>query len=189
MINDDENKVFGITFRTPPADSTGIAHILEHCVLCGSDKFPVKDPFIRLAQGSLNTFLNAMTFPDKTTYPTASQNLQDFYNLVDVYLDAVLHPRISRKILEQEGWHYEINGHDEPLTYKGVVFNEMKGAYSSPDAILDKLSQQSLFPDTTYGLDSGGDPVEIPKLTYEVFKEFSRQQLSPVKCAHLFLWR
>ena len=179
IINDDENKVFGITFRTPPADSTGIAHILEHCVLCGSDKFPVKDPFIRLAQGSLNTFLNAMTFPDKTTYPTASQNLQDFYNLVDVYLDAVLHPRISRKILEQEGWHYEINGHDEPLTYKGVVFNEMKGAYSSPDAILDKLSQQSLFPDTTYGLDSGGDPIEIPNLTYEAFKEFHTSNYHP----------
>ena len=179
IVNDDENKVFGITFRTPPADSTGIAHILEHCVLCGSDKFPVKDPFIRLAQGSLNTFLNAMTFPDKTTYPTASQNLQDFYNLIDVYLDAVLHPRISRKILEQEGWHYEINGNDEPLTYKGVVFNEMKGAYSSPDAILDKLSQQSLFPDTTYGLDSGGDPTEIPKLTYEAFREFHASNYHP----------
>jgi len=179
LINDDENKVFGITFRTPPADSTGIAHILEHCVLCGSQKFPVKDPFIRLAQGSLNTFLNAMTYPDKTTYPTASQNLQDFYNLIDVYLDAVLHPYISRDILEQEGWHYEINGRDEPLMFKGVVFNEMKGAYSSPDAILHKLSQQSLFPDTTYGLDSGGDPVEIPNLTYDAFRDFHTHYYHP----------
>jgi len=179
VVNDDENKVFGITFRTPPADSTGIAHILEHSVLCGSRKFPVKDPFIRLAQGSLNTFLNAMTYPDKTTYPTASQNLQDFYNLIDVYLDAVLHPRISREILEQEGWHFELDGPNQPLIYKGVVFNEMKGAYSSPDAILDKLSQQSLFPDNIYGHDSGGDPVKIPDLTYEAFKDFHTRYYHP----------
>ncbi|MGI9524914.1 MAG: insulinase family protein [Hyphomicrobiaceae bacterium] len=179
LLNDDENKVFGITFRTPPVDSTGIAHILEHSVLCGSEKFPVKDPFIRLAQGSLNTFLNAMTYPDKTTYPTASQNLQDFYNLIDVYLDAVLHPRITREILEQEGWHYEITDDKTSLRYKGVVFNEMKGAYSSPDAILHKLSQQSLFPNTTYGVDSGGDPVEIPNLTYEAFREFHDRNYHP----------
>lgn len=179
VVNDDENKCFGITFRTPPEDSTGIAHILEHSVLCGSRKYPVKDPFIRLAQGSLNTFLNAMTYPDKTTYPTASQNLQDFYNLVDVYLDAVLFPRISREILEQEGWHYEIEGADKPLVYKGVVFNEMKGAYASPDSILYKLSQQAIFPDTIYGNDSGGDPGVIPELTYEAFTSFHKRYYHP----------
>ena len=179
LVNDDENKCFGITFRTPPADSTGIAHILEHSVLCGSRKYPVKDPFIRLAQGSLNTFLNAMTYPDKTTYPTASQNLQDFYNLVDVYLDAVLFPRIPREVLEQEGWHFEIEGADKPLVYKGVVFNEMKGAYASPDSILYKLSQQSIFPDNIYGVDSGGDPAVIPDLTYEAFTGFHRRFYHP----------
>jgi len=179
LINGDENKVFGITFRTPPADSTGIAHILEHSVLCGSRKFPIKDPFIRLAQGSLNTFLNAMTFPDKTSYPAASQNLQDFYNLVDVYLDAALHPLISRETFEQEGWHYELSSPEAPLIYKGVVFNEMKGAYSSPNAVLYKLCKQSLFPDTTYGLDSGGDPVEIPKLTYDALKTFHANYYHP----------
>lgn len=179
IVNADENKVFGITFRTPPADSTGIAHILEHSVLCGSRKFPVKDPFIRLAQGSLNTFLNAMTYSDKTTYPTASQNLQDFYNLIDVYLDAVLHPLISREILAQEGWHYELESPDKPLIYKGVVFNEMKGAYSSPETILYKLSQESIFPDTIYGHDSGGDPAVIPELTYEAFTAFHRRYYHP----------
>lgn len=179
LVNDDENKCFGITFRTPPADSTGIAHILEHSVLCGSRKYPVKDPFIRLAQGSLNTFLNAMTYPDKTTYPTASQNLQDFYNLVDVYLDATLFPRIPPEVLEQEGWHYEIEGADKPLVYKGVVFNEMKGAYGTPDAILHKLSQSSIFPDNIYGHDSGGDPAVIPNLTYEAFSAFHRSYYHP----------
>jgi presequence protease len=179
IVNDDENKVFGITFRTPPADSTGIAHIVEHSVLCGSRKFPVKDPFIRLAQGSLNTFLNAMTFADKTTYPTASQNLQDFYNLIDVYLDAVLHPRLTREILEQEGWHYELESPEKTLIYNGVVFNEMKGAYSSPDALLFKLSQQVIFPDNIYGLDSGGDPAIIPELTYEAFTAFHKRYYHP----------
>src|SRR5579863_7448946 len=157
LINDDENKVFGIAFRTPPADSSGIAHILEHSVLCGSRKYPVKDPFVQLMKGSLNTFLNAMTFADKTVYPVASQNLRDFYNLVDVYLDAVFYPRISPHIMEQEGWHYELEALDAPLTYKGVVYNEMKGSYSSPDNMLEGWSQRSLFPDTTYGFDSGGD--------------------------------
>src|SRR5215470_15245290 len=157
IVNDDENKVFGITFRTPPSDSTGVAHILEHSVLCGSRKYPVKEPFVELLKGSLNTFLNAMTYPDKTCYPVASQNLQDFYNLIDVYLDAVFHPRITPHILQQEGWHYELETVDAPLIYKGVVFNEMKGNYSSPDGVLRDWSQRSLFPDTIYGVDSGGD--------------------------------
>ena len=179
LENTDENKVFGITFRTPPRDSTGVAHILEHSVLCGSRKYPVKEPFIELLKGSLQTFLNAMTFPDKTCYPLASQNVQDFYNLIDVYLDAVFYPRISRGIFEQEGWHYELNAPQEPLTRKGVVYNEMKGAYSSPDSLLYEYSQQSLFPDTTYGLDSGGHPEHIPELTYEQFLEFHRFYYHP----------
>jgi hypothetical protein len=179
LINDDENKVFGVAFRTPPPDSTGLPHILEHSVLCGSRKYPVKDPFIQLAKGSLNTFLNAMTYSDKTVYPTASQNLQDFYNLIDVYLDAVFHPRIGPEVLMQEGWHYELDSPDAPMTYKGVVFNEMKGAYSSPDALLGKLQQESLFPDNEYGVDSGGDPRHIPELTYASFKAFHRRYYHP----------
>ena len=170
--NSDENKVFGISFRTPPSDSTGVAHILEHITLCGSRKYPLKDPFVELIKGSLKTFLNAFTYPDKTCYPVASQNLQDFYNLVDVYLDAVFFPRIARHHFEQEGWHYELEDASQTLTYKGVVFNEMKGAYSSPDNMLYKYTQQSLFPDTTYGVDSGGDPTAIPDLTYEYLKNF-----------------
>ena len=172
LENDDENKVFGITFRTPPQDSTGVPHIMEHAVLGGSRKYPVKEPFIELVKGSLQTFVNAMTFSDKTAYPVASQNLQDFYNLIDVYLDAVLYPRITPHTLRQEGWHYELEDPEEPLRFKGVVFNEMKGAYSSPDNLLARYSEQSLFPDTTYGFDSGGDPAEIPNLTYEQFKAF-----------------
>ncbi len=179
MINDDENKVFGISFRTPPEDSTGVAHILEHSVLCGSDKYPVKEPFVELLKGSLQTFLNALTFPDKTCYPVASANVQDFYNLVDVYLDAVFHPRLTENTLKQEGWHYELSGADKPLTYKGVVFNEMKGAYSSPDSLLYEYSQQSIFPDVTYGLDSGGDPEVIPDLTFEKFMAFHRDHYHP----------
>ena len=150
--NDDENKVFGISFRTPPSDSTGVAHILEHSVLCGSRKYPVKEPFVDLLKGSLQTFLNAMTYPDKTCYPVASQNLKDFYNLVDVYLDAVFFPRITPEIFEQEGWHLDLPEAGGELAIKGVVYNEMKGVYSSPDSQLSELSQQSLFPDTTYGL-------------------------------------
>ena len=179
MENADENKVFGITFRTPPPDSTGLPHIMEHSVLCGSKKYPVKEPFVELIKGSLNTFLNAMTFPDKTCYPVASQNLQDLYNLIDVYLDAVLYPRITPEILQQEGWHYELDAPDAPMTFKGVVFNEMKGAYSSPDSLIGRHSQQSLFPDTPYGLDSGGDPDVIPNLTYEQFKEFHATYYHP----------
>lgn len=172
LSNDDENKCFGVTFRTPPEDSTGIAHILEHSVLCGSRKYPVKEPFVELLKSSLKTFLNAFTYPDKTCYPVASTNLQDFYNLVDVYLDAVFFPRITPEILKQEGWHYELEDKNDPLIYKGVVFNEMKGAYSSPEGVLWRLTQQSLFPDTTYGHSSGGDPKVMPDLTYEQFKRF-----------------
>ena len=172
VINDDENKVFSINFRTTPKDSTGVPHILEHSVLNGSEKYPVKEPFVELLKGSLATFVNAFTFPDKTCYPVASQNVQDFYNLIDVYVDAVLHPLISEQTLMQEGWHYEINDPSEPLTYKGVVFNEMKGAYSSPDGVLETRVIESLFPKHLYGVDSGGDPRHIPDLTYENFKGF-----------------
>jgi hypothetical protein len=179
LSNEDENKVFGITFRTPPSDSTGIAHILEHSVLCGSRKYPVKEPFVELLKGSLQTFLNAFTYPDKTCYPVASQNLQDFYNLIDVYLDAVFYPRLTPFVFQQEGWHYELENPDGPLFYKGVVFNEMKGAYSSPDNVLSEKSLQSLFPDNTYGFDSGGNPKHIPDLTFEQFLTFHRKYYHP----------
>jgi presequence protease len=179
LINGDDNKVFGITFRTPPNDSTGVAHILEHSVLCGSRKYPVKEPFVELLKGSLKTFLNAFTYPDKTCYPVASQNVQDFYNLIDVYLDAVFYPRISSFILQQEGWHLELDDPEGALIYKGVVFNEMKGAYSSPDNVLSESSQQSLFPDNTYGLDSGGNPKHIIELTFEAFRAFHLKYYHP----------
>jgi hypothetical protein len=179
IVNDDENKVFGITFRTPPKDSTGVAHILEHSVLCGSRKYPVKEPFVELLKGSLQTFLNAMTFPDKTCYPVASQNVQDFYNLIDVYLDAVLYPRITPEIFQQEGWHYELEHPEDPLVYKGVVFNEMKGVYSSPDSLLGEYSQHAVFPDTLYALESGGHPEHIPELTYEAFRDFHATYYHP----------
>ena len=179
VINEDENKVFSINFRTPPKDLTGVAHILEHSVLNGSEKYPVKDPFVQLRKGSLATFLNAFTYPDKTCYPVASQNLQDFYNLIDVYMDAVFHPLISEQTFMQEGWHYELNDPSEPLTYKGVVFNEMKGAYSSPDGVLGTGVRNSLFPKLVYGVVSGGDPRHIPNLTYEAFKSFHETYYHP----------
>lgn len=179
LINDDENKCFGITFRTPPSDSTGVAHILEHSVLCGSRKYPVKEPFVELLKGSLKTFLNAFTYPDKTCYPVASQNAEDFHNLVDVYLDAVFYPRLTPFIFQQEGWHYDLEHPDSPIGFKGVVYNEMKGAYSSPDSLLSEYSQHALFPDITYGLDSGGDPVHIPNLTFEAFLDFHRKLYHP----------
>jgi len=177
--NRDTNKVFGITFRTPPSDSTGVAHILEHSVLCGSRKYPLKDPFVQLLKGSLQTFLNAMTYPDKTVYPVASQNETDFYNLVDVYLDAVFFPRITPAFFKQEGRHYELEHLEAPLTCKGVVYNEMKGVYSSPDSLLLERSQQALFPDTTYGLDSGGCPSDILNLTYADFHHFHETYYHP----------
>jgi len=179
VVNDDENKVFSINFRTTPKDSTGVAHILEHSVLGGSEKYPVKEPFVELLKGSLATFVNAFTYPDKTCYPVASQNVQDFYNLIDVYIDAVLHPLITEETLMQEGWHYELDDVANPLTYKGVVFNEMKGAYSSPDNLLARTIQQSLFPKHIYGVDSGGDPRNIPDLTYAAFKSFHETYYHP----------
>ncbi|ONK67277.1 uncharacterized protein A4U43_C06F18470 [Asparagus officinalis] len=181
VSNDDENKVFGVVFRTPPKDSTGIPHILEHSVLCGSRKYPLKEPFVELLKGSLNTFLNAFTYPDRTCYPVASTNTKDFYNLVDVYLDAVLFPKCvdDFQTFQQEGWHYELNDPSEDISYKGVVFNEMKGVYSQPDNILGRVTQQALFPENTYGVDSGGDPKDIPKLTFEEFKEFHRKYYHP----------
>lgn len=181
LKNEDENKVFSISFRTPPDDSTGVAHILEHSVLCGSRKFPVKEPFVELVKGSLNTFLNAMTFPDKTMYPVASVNDKDFSNLMDVYLDAVFYPNIYRypEIMMQEGWHYELDSIDKEITYKGVVYNEMKGAFSSPESILFRKISESLYPDTQYGVESGGDPDVIPELTQQQFLAFHSKYYHP----------
>ncbi len=187
MISEDENKSFGITFRTPPPDSTGVAHILEHSVLCGSRKYPVKEPFVELMKSSLNTFLNALTYPDKTVYPVASTNLKDFYNLVDVYLDAVFFPRITPEIFQQEGWHYELEKPEDPLIYKGVVYNEMKGAYSTPRRLISQYSRQSLFPNHVYGRDSGGNPREIPRLTYEQFRRFHQTYYHPSN-AYIFFY-
>ncbi|KAL8160389.1 hypothetical protein V2J09_001926 [Rumex salicifolius] len=181
VSNDDENKVFGIVLRTPPKDSTGIPHILEHSVLCGSRKYPLKEPFVELLKGSLHTFLNAFTYPDRTCYPVASTNTKDFYNLVDVYLDAVFFPKCveDSHTFQQEGWHYELNDPSEDISFKGVVFNEMKGVYSQPDSVLGRATQQALFPDNTYGVDSGGDPKVIPKLTFEEFRDFHRKYYHP----------
>ena len=179
MDNTDDNKTFYIAFRTPPKDSTGVAHIMEHSVLCGSENFPLKDPFVELGKGSLNTFLNAMTYPDKTVYPVASCNDVDFGNLMHVYMDAVLHPSIyaNEQIFRQEGWHYELDGEAENLSINGVVYNEMKGVFSSPDGVLDYAVMNSLFPDTSYGFESGGDPEVIPELTYEAFLKFQNRDL------------
>lgn len=181
MENDDENKVFAIGFRTPPSDSTGVPHIMEHSVLCGSRDFPVKDPFVELVKGSLNTFLNAMTYPDKTVYPVASCNDKDFQNLMHVYMDAVFYPNIYQhdKTFRQEGWSYKLEEPDGDLTLSGVVYNEMKGAFSSPDGVLDRVILNSLFPDTSYANESGGDPEAIPDLTYEQFLDFHRKYYHP----------
>ena len=181
LSNDDDNKVFYIGFRTPPEDDTGIAHIMEHSVLCGSRKYPLKDPFVELAKGSLNTFLNAMTYPDKTVYPVASRNNKDFANLMDVYLDAVFHPAIYERpeIMRQEGWSYKIETEEDPVEYNGVVYNEMKGAFSSPESVLEREILRSLYPDTPYGVESGGDPEFIPDLTYEQFIDFHKRYYHP----------
>lgn len=193
---DDENKAFAIGFKTPPADSTGVFHILEHSVLCGSAKFPVKEPFVDLIKSSMQTFLNAMTYPDKTIYPVATTNEQDLYNLMDVYLDAVFNPAIYTKptIFEQEGWHYELDlpegaegeGDGNPaslregtLRYNGVVFNEMKGALSDPMSVLDDAVNAALYPDTAYAHESGGDPRAIPALTYEQFLDTHARHYNP----------
>lgn len=189
MSNEDENKVFYIGFCTPPDDSTGLPHILEHSVLEGSEKFPVKDPFVELVKGSLNTFLNAMTYPDKTVYPVASCNDKDFQNLMDVYLDGVLHPAIYRepKVFLQEGWHYELASVQDELTINGVVYNEMKGAFSSPESVLDRYTRNVLFPDNTYSNESGGDPAVIPSLTYEQFIEFHKNYYHPAN-SYIYLY-
>jgi Zn-dependent M16 (insulinase) family peptidase len=189
LENDDDNKVFSIGFRTPPKNSNGLPHILEHSVLCGSRKFPTKEPFVELIKGSLNTFLNAMTFSDKTIYPLASKNEKDFFNLMDVYLDAVFYPNIysQPEILMQEGWHYELENKEDKLTYKGVVYNEMKGAFSSPEGCLMRKIQESLFPDTSYGVESGGDPEFIPDLTQKEFIEFHKKYYHPSN-SYIFLY-
>ena len=186
VLNDDENKSFGVSFRTPPKNSTGVAHILEHSVLCGSEKYPVKEPFVELLKSSLQTFLNALTFPDKTCYPVASTNLRDFYNLVDVYIDAVFHPRIDEDVLRQEGWHIDVD-EEGRWSYKGVVFNEMKGVYSSPDSVLMEESQHAVFPDMLYSLDSGGNPSEVLNLSYEEFRAFHSAYYHPSN-ARFFFW-
>lgn len=185
ISNKDDNKVFGITFKTPPDSSTGLPHIMEHSVLCGSKKYPVKEPFAELLKGSMSTFLNAFTYPDRTCYPVASQNIKDFYNLIDVYLDAVFYPKLTKYTFMQEGWHYELKDMDSPLTINGIVYSEMKGAYSSADVMLDEYSLRSLFPDTVYRYDAGGDPKEIPNLTYEEFLEFHKRFYHP---SNSFIW-
>lgn len=189
ILNDDENKVFYIGFRTPPEDSTGVPHIIEHTVLCGSEKYPVKDPFVELVKGSLNTFLNAMTYPDKTVYPVASCNETDFQNLMSVYMDAVLHPNIYKyeEIFRQEGWHYELEDKEAPITINGVVYNEMKGAFSSPDDVMQREILNSLFPDTAYCNESGGNPECIPDLTYEAYLDFHRRYYHPCN-SYIYLY-
>lgn len=181
LDNTDDNKVFYICFRTTPDNSKGTPHIMEHSTLCGSRKFPLKEPFVELAKGSLNTFLNAITWPDKTMYPVASRNDQDFHNLMDVYLDAVFYPDCLKnpQILMQEGWHYELEDKNAPITYKGVVYNEMKGALSAPEAQMEDVAMSALFPNTTYGVESGGDPEVIPSLTFKEFTEFHRRFYHP----------
>jgi presequence protease len=181
ILTIDENKTFGVVFKTPPDDSNGIAHIMEHSVLCGSKKYPLKEPFVELLKGSLNTFLNAFTYPDRTCYPVASCNTADFYNLIDVYMDAVFFPRAisDPNVLAQEGWHYELNESSDELIYKGVVFNEMKGVYSNPDSVQNRDTQQALFPDNAYGLDSGGDPRCIPHLDFEYFQSYHARYYHP----------
>ena len=181
LSNDDDNKVFTIGFRTPPSDSTGVAHILEHSVLCGSEKYPAKDPFKELEKGSMNTYLNAYTCPDKTIYPVASCNDRDFANLMAVYMDAVFYPNIYRRkeIFMQEGWHYQIKDKNEPITINGVVYNEMKGALSTPESRITRKAIHTIFPDNAYRYESGGSPAEIPKLSYEKFLEFHKKYYHP----------
>ena len=187
--NEDDNKVFNIAFRTTPFNSTGVAHIMEHSVLCGSEKYPTKDPFVELVKGSMNTFLNAMTYPDKTMYPVASCNDTDFSNLMHVYLDAVFHPNIYHKeeIFRQEGWSYQLENEEDPITINGVVYNEMKGAFSSPDSVVEREMLNALFPDNTYHYESGGDPACIPQLTYEEFLDFHRKFYHPAN-SYLYLY-
>lgn len=187
LITDDPNKTFGVAFRTLPQDDTGLPHIMEHSVLGGSEKYPLKDPFLQLVKGSLATFINALTFDDFTAYPVASQNLKDFYNLMDVYLDAVFHPLLNRHTFEQEGWHYELESEESPLTYRGIVYNEMKGMHATPDYTLSVTTMRQLFPDVGYRHDAGGDPQHMPELSYEQFREFHARHYHPAN-ARLFLY-
>ena len=181
LENDDDNKAFSIGFRTPPSDSTGVPHIIEHCVLSGSRKYKTKEPFMDMVKGSLQTFINAMTFSDKTVYPIASRNEKDFFNLMDIYLDAVFYPAIYEdpKIFMQEGWHYELFNEEDAIKYKGIVYNEMQGAYSSPERILMENIDKSLYPNNCYQYSSGGNPDMIPKLTPEAFLDFHRKFYHP----------
>lgn len=189
ISNDDDNKVFSIGFKTPPDNDTGMQHIIEHSTLCGSRKYPVKDPFVELCKGSLNTFLNAMTYPDKTVYPVASCNIADFKNIMDVYMDAVFYPAMyeHEEIFKQEGWHYELEDVDGELKYNGVVFNEMKGVYSSADDVLSRYTFVSLFPDSEYKNESGGEPESIPELKYEDFLKYHREYYHPVN-SYIYLY-
>lgn len=189
LDRDDENKTFSIGFKTIPSDDTGVFHILEHSVLNGSDLYPVKEPFVDLLKGSLNTFLNAMTFPDKTIYPISSRNDRDFINLMRVYLDAVFHPLVVSScpnVFRQEGWHYEINNKEDDPIFKGVVFNEMKGAYASADEVVIQEVMKALFPDSPYKYSSGGDPECIPNLSYEQFCLAHKKFYSPAN-SYIFL--
>ncbi|MCL2350339.1 MAG: insulinase family protein, partial [Defluviitaleaceae bacterium] len=189
LKSDDTNKVFSVTFKTPPADNTGIAHIMEHCVLAGSKKYPLKDPFMQLANGSLYTFLNAFTYPDKTVYPIASVNDKDFLNLMDVYLDAVFFPAVydRKHSLLQEGWHYQFDEETGKLKYNGVVYNEMKGAYSDPYRLLFNVLDREMYPDTPYARESGGNPDNIPEIDYEYFIDFHKKYYRPEN-AFIFLY-
>ncbi|HCQ88553.1 MAG TPA: hypothetical protein DIU45_00820 [Clostridium sp.] len=189
LENEDDNKLFSIGFRTTPTDSTGVAHILEHSVLCGSRKFKTKDPFSDMLKSSLKTFLDAMTYTDKTIYPVSSRNHKDFMNLMDVYLDAALYPRIyeNHEILRQEGWRYEVDPKTNKLSYKGVVYSEMQGALSSPEEVICSDIYSSLFPNTTYAFVSGGDPEEIPNLNQEDFEKFHSKFYHPSN-SYIFLY-
>lgn len=183
LETNDSNKFFSVNFQTVPEDNTGVFHILEHSVLCGSKKYPVKDPFLQLAKGSMNTFLNAMTFPDHTSFPVSSRNEKDFYNLVSVYLDAVFCPAIydNKNIFLQEGWHYEISPFGNEAVVNGVVFNEMKGVESSVESMLHMELMKLLYPDSCYRYVTGGVTNEIPQLTYEKFLDIHRKCYRPVK--------
>ena len=187
LTNKDDNKVFVIAFNTPPNDDTGVPHIIEHCVLNGSKKFPLKEPFAELLKSSLYTFLNAMTYPDRTVYPVASRNNRDFKNLIDVYLDSVFNPLLTKETYFQEGWHYEMNSNNNGLTYSGVVYNEMLGSYSDPENILIDAMTKAMFPENIYSFSSGGDPKSIPDLTFEGFKSFHEKYYHPSNCK-IFLY-
>jgi Zn-dependent M16 (insulinase) family peptidase len=187
LFNDDPENLFSIAFRTPSADNTGVPHVLEHSVLCGSKKFPVKDPFQEMLKGSLQTFLNALTYRDKTVYPVASQLEKDFFNLADVYCDAVFNPLLTRNTFFQEGWHFDVPDLHGPVGIKGIVYNEMKGVFSDFASHVARRTVAGLMPDTIYAFESGGDPEQIPSLSYERFTEFHRRFYHPSN-SYIFLY-